>query len=109
MREVRQLQQEISQLALDTIEVGFEALDFVTQARDLREQRCRVFALALRDADLLGQRIAPRLQVLRVHLDIFARGFERFEARHVERDAALFQRGSDQRNIVTQQIDIEHS
>src|SRR6185436_15328313 len=47
MREIGQLQQEVAQLDLNAFELGFEALDLVTETRNLRQQRRRVCALAL--------------------------------------------------------------
>ena len=47
------MQQEVAQLRLHAVELAFEALHLVAEARDLGEERCRVLALAFRDADLL--------------------------------------------------------
>ena len=46
--------------------------DLVAEPGDLGQQRRRVLALAFRDADLLRQRVALRLQLLRAHLDVLA-------------------------------------
>ena len=83
-------------------------LRLVADARHLRQQRGGVLALALRRADLLRQRIALRLQVLRARLDVLALALERLEACRVERDAAPRQAGGHRGKIVAQQIDVEH-
>ena len=75
----------------------------------LGEQRGGVLALALGGADLLRQRVALRLQVLRAGLDVLALALERLEARGVERQAALGESGGDRRQIVAKKIDVEHA
>src|SRR5258705_10582034 len=102
MRDVGQLQQEVAQLGLNAIEIGFEALDLVTEARNLRKQRRRIRALRLCDTDVPGRRVAQSLQLLRAHLNVLARGLQRFEAPDVERVATPGQRGGDRRDVVAQ-------
>ncbi len=108
VREVRQPEQEVAQLRLHAVELGLERLQRVAEPRDLGEQRRGVRALALGDADLLRQRVAPALQVLRARLDVLALALERLERRGVERDAALRQAGGDGGKVVTEQVDVEH-
>ena len=99
MREVRQVEQEVAQRDLHAVELAFEALRLRADARDLRQQRRGVLALALRGADGLRERVALRLQVLRARLDVLALALERFEARGVERHAALREPGDDERTV----------
>ena len=59
-------------------------------------------------ADLLRQRVTPRLQFFRLRLHDLAVSFESVEALNVELVAARFQPRRDSGNVLTQQIDIEH-
>src|SRR5262252_7456198 len=108
MREVRQVEEEIAQRCLDAIELAFEPLRFVSDARDFREQSGSVLTLPLGRADRLRKRVALRLQLLRAHLDVLALAFERLEARRVERDAALAEALDDRSEIVAQKMYVEH-
>ena len=108
VREVRQVEQEVAQIGLDLVERGLEALDLVAEARDLGEDRRGVLALRLGAADLLRERVAALLQLLRADLDVLAAGFERLEALGVEGHAALGEAGGDAGKIVAEQIDVEH-
>lgn len=102
-------QQEVAQGALHAVELGLERLQRVAQSRDLGEQRSGVLALPLRDADLLGQRVAPALQLLRPGLDVLALALERLERGGVERDAALGEARGDRGEVGAEQVDVEHS
>ena len=57
--EVGQVEQEVAQLRLHAIELALEPLQLVAEAGDFGQQRRGVLALALGDADLLRQRVAP--------------------------------------------------
>src|SRR5207253_599578 len=85
-----------------------DALQFVAESGHFRELRRRIETFALGDADLFRQRVAPRLQLLRAHLQRLALAFQRFEFSGVERYAALRQSRRDGGQIVAQQVDVEH-
>jgi hypothetical protein len=85
VRDVRQLQQKIAQLRLHVVELPLEILLLVAEPRHFAEQRRRVLAAPLGDADLLRERVALRLQLLRAGLDALALALERLEAGRVER------------------------
>jgi hypothetical protein len=87
------------------------ALQLATDAADLVHHRRSVFALGLQLADLLRQAVAACLQLLGAGLDRLALGFERGEALDVEkrlRRLAPLQTSDDLRQILAQQIDVEH-
>src|SRR4030095_6420345 len=84
VREIGQIEEKFAQLALNTIELGLEPLRRIPDPRDLGQQRRGVFSLTLCDADLLGQRIASSLELLRAHLDVLALALERLEALGIE-------------------------
>src|SRR4029450_2233102 len=125
VREIGQIEEKFAQLALNTMELGLEPLRRITDPRDppqprlrplrrlpdprdLGQQRRGVFSLTLCDADLLGQRIASSLELLRAHLDVLALALERLEALGIESYTALGQARGDKRKIVAQEIDVEH-
>ena len=108
VRQVRQVEQEIAKLRLHGLERSLEALDLVAESGHVGEDRRRVLALRLRDADLLAERVALRLKILRARLDVLALALERLETRGVERDAAFREAGGDAGEVLTQQIDVEH-
>src|SRR5512134_2099585 len=109
MQEVRQVQQEVAQLAANPLELDFEALRFLADARHFRQQRRRILALPFRDADLARQRIAPGLQVLRACLDVLALALERLEAGAIQGDAAPREAVHDGIEIGAKKIDVEHA
>ena len=100
MRQVGQVQQEIAQLRLHFLEGAFLVFQFVAQSRDFGHERRRIFAFALGNADLLGQRVAFRLSVLRLRLDVLAARLERFKAGDIDDGATRAKPGSDAREVV---------
>ena len=73
--------------------------------------RAGVVAFGLALADLLGQGVALRLQVLGAGLDALALGFERAEAINVEKGLRLlaaFQPRNHAGEVAAQQVDVEH-
>jgi hypothetical protein len=100
MRQVGQVQQEIAQLRLHFLEGAFLTFQFVAQSRDFSHERRRIFAFALGNADLLGQRVAFCLCVLRLRLDFLAARLERFKARNIDDGAARAQPGGHAREVV---------
>ena len=94
--------------ACTPIELALQTLRLLADAGDLGEQRRGILALALGGADLLRQRVALRLHVLRAGLDVLALALERLEAGGVERQAPLGEPGRDGRQIVAKKIDVEH-
>ncbi len=104
MRQVGQVEQEIAQLRLHFLQGAFLAFQFVAQSSDFRQQRRRIVAFALGNADLLGQRVAFRLRVLRQRLDLLAARLECFEAGDVDDGATRLQPGSDTREVVTEKV-----
>ena len=104
MQQVGKVEQEVAQLRLDLVQCCFLPLRLVADAGDLGKQRRRVFALALGGADLLRQRVAPRLQFLRARLDVLAVALERLEARRVEHDAAPRETRGNRGQIISKQL-----
>ena len=108
MRQVGQHEQEVPQLLLHARELRLEGPERVARPRDLGQERARVFALSLGDADLLRQRVAAALQVLRAHLDVLALALERLERRGIEREPALGERGGDAGEVGAKEQEVEH-
>jgi hypothetical protein len=104
----RQIEQECAQPGLHVIERNLQAFRLGADAGDLGEKRGGVLAPALGGADLLRQRIALCLHVLRAGLDGLALTLERFETGGVERHAPLGESGRDGGQIVAKKIDVEH-
>jgi len=109
VREVGQAEEEVAQLRLHALELRLQALHLVAEPGHLGQDRGGILPLGLGGTDLLRRGIALRLQVLRTHLDVLARGFERLEARGVESEPALSQGGGYGGEVVTEQVDVEHS
>ena len=109
MRQVGHRQQPIAHALLHGLEIAFERRQLVADAGDLAQHRRCVFAPAFGDADLLRDRVAPRLQLLGAHLDVLALGLERDERGRVELIATRLQARGDGIEIVAQKLDIEHA
>ncbi len=109
VRQVGQVEQEVAQLALHAVELDFQLFRIVAYASDLGEQRGSVIAPALGNADLLRQRVAARLQILRSRLEVLALAVQRLEARGVEREPALRETRGDGGQVVAKKIDVEHA
>ena len=77
MRHVGNTENEIIEPRLNPLELLFECLQLLCLRIHLRHQFRRILAFALRLADLLGERVAPRLQLLGVDLNLLALRFER--------------------------------
>jgi len=110
-RQVRHCHQQRRELGLDRVEPLGRVLQFAADATDLGHRRRRVFALGLRLPDLLGKAVAARLQLFGPGLNGLALRLERGEARDVEerlRRFAPLQTSDDLRQILAQQIDVEH-
>src|SRR6266508_752027 len=71
MRQVGHGEEPVAQTGLDVGELTFQGVQLVADRADLGHRRRRVFAPALRGADLSGQRVAAGLQLLRSSLDRF--------------------------------------
>ena len=99
------------QLGLDPLQPLSRSLQLVADAAHLGHQGGGVLALALGLADLLGQAVAARLQLLGTGLQRLALGFERLEAADVEkrlRRLAGFEACDHAGQITAQQVDVEH-
>src|SRR5262249_26955537 len=70
--------------------------------------RLRLVLLRLRLPDLLRERVALRLQLLGVGLDLPALLLERLEARDVERVPARREAPRDRLDVRAQQLDVDH-
>jgi hypothetical protein len=83
---------------------GFDVADLFHDRRDIL-----TFGFGL--PDLLGEQVAPRLQIFGLFLQSFALGFEGFKAGHIEeglRGLTGFEPGDDVRQVFAQQGDVEH-
>src|SRR5205823_8476144 len=83
-------------------------LDRVADPAHFGEHGRGIFALALEDADLLGERIAFRLQLLGARLEALALVLERAERGLVESEAAALQAGDDGGQVLPKELDVEH-
>ena len=108
VRQVRHAHQEIVELGLQFGQARFQLLQFVAQTRHLGHHRGGVLALALQHADLLRQGVAATLRVLGAGLDRLALGFQRIEARRIERKTARRQALGNEGCVFAQQLDIKH-
>jgi hypothetical protein len=109
VRQVGDVHHERGQIILDAGQAIFLALlQFFAQAANFVHQRAGVLAFAFRHADLLGQLIAPGLQVLRARLDFLAFGFQRLDARGVKRKAPAGQALRHIGEVFAKELDVEH-
>jgi hypothetical protein len=111
VRQVRHRHQQRVELGLDHVEPLGRRLQLVADAAHFGHHRRAVFTLRLQLADLLGQAVAPRLQLLGAGLQGLALGFERLETRDVQkglRRLALVEPRNDAGQILAQQVDVEH-
>ncbi len=108
-REVRDHAQKRLDLLLQGGERCLVGLQLLADAADFLEHGRGVLALALEHADLLGERVALRLQLLGAQLQLAALVLERAEARRVEFEAAPLKAGDDRREFFSEQLDIEHA
>src|SRR6266540_3198597 len=95
MRQVGHGEEPVAQTGLDARELSFQGVQLVADRADLGHRRGRIFAPALRGADLSGQRVAPGLQLLRSSLDRFPIRLDTLEFLGVEHVAAVAQSQSD--------------
>src|SRR5262245_58685969 len=106
MRQVRNVEQKFTQRLLNVGELRLQAYKPVAEAARFREQRRRIVAAPFGDADLLRQRVATRLQILRARLNRLALALERFEPLDVECHAAMREARRDAREIGSQKVDV---
>ena len=100
-----------AELGLDRLEPLGAGLQLVADAGHLGHQRRASPPLRLELADLLGQAVAPRLQLLGAGLDRLALGLERGEALARRERAAgpcAFEPGDHAVEVAAQQGDVEH-
>ena len=78
------------------------------ERRDLRDQRVGIAALPARPADLLGQRVAPRLALLQLGLQRADRRVVLAQLRRRRRQPAARQRPIERVGVLTQPFQVEH-
>ena len=89
VRHIGHMHQEVADPLLHIFELAFKGFQLFSLRIDFSHQRRGILFFRLQLADLLRQRIAPRLQILRFGLNRLAFIFQRGELRHVERVAAI--------------------
>src|SRR5690606_29134739 len=89
-------------------ELVLAGLQFITQPGHLGHHGGSVLALALEHADLLGQCIAPGLQLLRARLQRLAFRLQRLELGRVEGETAAAHGGYDAVHVVAEELDVDH-
>ncbi len=110
VRQVRDQGDELAQLLLHGGVVRFHLLQLLPELGALAHQRgrLRLVLLRLRLADLLGERVALRLQLLGRGLDLPALLLERPEAGNVERVAASCEAFRHRVDLGSQQLGVDH-
>ena len=108
VRQVGNGHQQRRQTVLQQRQRGFVGFQFIGQTGHFGHDRRGVFAFALGFAYLLGQRIAPCLQVLRAGLQRFALVFHLGKGVSVQGKAPASQAGGHGRQVVAKQLNIKH-
>src|SRR5688572_26448756 len=108
MRNVRNTQEELVELALNALELLLERLQALGLGIDLRHERGGVFLLRLELADLLRKAVAVRLQLLGLGLHRLAPGFERFERTGVQRIPAIGEPPRGAGKVAAQELHVKH-
>mmetsp|Transcript_1075 Transcript_1075/g.1642 ORF Transcript_1075/g.1642 Transcript_1075/m.1642 type:complete len:501 (-) Transcript_1075:722-2224(-) len=109
--QVGHAHQQVVELVLDRVQPLGAGLEFIGDAAHLSHLRGGILALALGHADLLGQRVAARLQFLGAGLHRLALGLQGLEALHVEEwlgVLACVQALDDGVELLAQLGDVEH-
>ncbi len=110
VRQVRDQRDEFLQLRLHRRILGLHLLELVAGLSRLCQQLRRELVVLLRLGlpDLLGQRVALRLQLLGGGLDPLPRVLEPLEPRDVELVAARRQALRDATDVRPEQLDVDH-
>ncbi len=99
------------QFGLQGVEPGGVCFQRGFDVADLFHDRRDILAFGFGLPDLLGEQVAPRLQIFGLFLQGFALGFEGFKAGHIEeglRALTGFEPGDDVGQVFAQQGDVEH-
>ena len=108
VRQVGDFQAIGVKLVLHGLQARFELRQPLADATHLRQQRGGILTAPLGLADGLGHAIALGLQVLGFGLRSLATGFERRQARQVERKATRGQTRRHRLRFTAQQLRVEH-
>ncbi len=108
MRQVGNGAHEFGHLRLHFVQARGRGLQFVADAADFGHHGGGVLALALEDADLLGQGVALALQFLGAGLDLLALGFQGIEGGDVEDELARGQAGGGAVDVLAEELNVDH-
>ena len=108
VRQIRNYSKKPVEFRLRFFQLLLECFELVCLRRDFRHQRRGVFTLGFRLPHLLGELVAFCLQLLGLCLHRFAVGLQPLEPRRIQRHAAVGKPCGDARQIIAQQLNIQH-